>query len=124
MSKKYGLLGLAVILGAGFVALGLFNSPAMQINAQEKGEICDNGLDDDGDKLADCLDPDCDCDTTSPCFEVNLDPPKNDKHVSLCHFTGGTNIVLNEPSVSAWETHVGHHGDCWRFYSGAVGCAE
>lgn len=24
-------------------------------------EICDNGIDDDGDNLADCLDPDCDC---------------------------------------------------------------
>jgi hypothetical protein len=29
--------------------------------AQTKGEICDNGIDDDGDKLVDCDDPDCTC---------------------------------------------------------------
>lgn len=29
--------------------------------AQTKGEICDNGKDDDGDKLVDCDDPDCKC---------------------------------------------------------------
>jgi len=29
--------------------------------AQTKGEICDNGIDDDGDGLADCDDPECKC---------------------------------------------------------------
>jgi hypothetical protein len=46
-----------------FLALGcLFVlSPAFTpLNAQVK-EICDNGIDDDGDKLVDCDDPDCVC---------------------------------------------------------------
>ncbi len=34
------------------------------------GEVCDNGKDDDGDELVDCLDPDCgeaSCDDDNPC---------------------------------------------------------
>lgn len=39
------------------------------LEAQTKKEICDNGKDDDGDKLVDCDDPDCDkvCDEGEPC---------------------------------------------------------
>lgn len=45
------LLALAICCSIGVMAGGLY--------AQTKGEICDNGVDDDGDKLVDCLDPDC-----------------------------------------------------------------
>jgi hypothetical protein len=51
----------------------------------------------------------------SPCFDILLDDPRNDNHVSLCHFTGGTNFVLNEPSISAFTPHTSHHGDCYKF---------
>jgi len=125
MMKKYGLLGLAAILGLCLVTLGVLSLQGTQVNAQTKGEDCENGIDDDGDKLADCLDPDCDCTPTdSPCVNVTLDIPSTEKKVSLCHFTGGTNFVLNEPSLSAFEPHVGHHGDCWRFFDGTTGCAN
>jgi len=51
---------------------------------------------------------------TSPCFGVTLDNPSGPNKVSLCHFTGGTNFVLNEPSLSALDTHINHHGDCYK----------
>jgi hypothetical protein len=41
--------------------------------------------------------------------------PERPNKVSLCHFTGGTNFVLNEPSVSAFTPHTSHHGDCYKF---------
>ena len=50
----------------------------------------------------------------SPCFDIVLDDPSNANHVSLCHFTGGTNIVLNEPSVQSLGPHTTHHGDCYK----------
>lgn len=51
----------------------------------------------------------------SPCFNVVLADPSGPNKVSLCHFTGGTNFVLNEPSVSAFVPHTSHHGDCYKF---------
>jgi hypothetical protein len=51
----------------------------------------------------------------SPCFDVVLEEPSSANKVSLCHFTGGTNFVLNEPSVSAFVPHTSHHGDCYKF---------
>ena len=42
--------------------------------AQTKGEICDNGTDDDGDKLVDCDDPDCKCEPPPPPKEGNCSP--------------------------------------------------
>jgi hypothetical protein len=59
MTKKYGPLGVALLLAVFLLALGVLVTPVSQINAQTKGEICDNGLDDDDDKLVDCADPDC-----------------------------------------------------------------
>lgn len=55
------LLALAVCYSLGGVAKVAL--------AQTKGEICDNGIDDDGDKLVDCADPDCKCTPPSgtPC---------------------------------------------------------
>jgi hypothetical protein len=40
----------------------------------------------------------------------------------LCHFTGGTNFVLNEPSTSAFTPHTSHHGDCYKFLGEAQVC--
>ena len=51
----------------------------------------------------------------SPCFGITLEDPPSTNKVSLCHFTGGTNVVLNSPSISAFEPHASHHGDCWKF---------
>ena len=53
--------------------------------------------------------------TTSPCFDVVLEDPPTANKVSLCHFTGGTNYVLNSPSISAFTPHTSHHGDCYKF---------
>jgi hypothetical protein len=53
--------------------------------------------------------------TKSPCFDVVLADPSSANKVSLCHFTGGTNFVLNEPSISAFTPHTTHHGDCYKF---------
>ena len=53
-----------------------------------------------------------------------LPPPPNDSKVTLCHFTGsdGNPFVINQPSYSAYLTHIGHHGDCVRFFDGTVIC--
>jgi hypothetical protein len=51
----------------------------------------------------------------SPCFDIQLADPSSANKVSLCHFTGGTNFVLNEPSISAFTPHTSHHGDCYKF---------
>ena len=61
--KKILLVMLALLVC--FSIAGLTNSAI----AQTKGEICDNGKDDDGDKLVDCDDPDCDC-TPPPTNEI------------------------------------------------------
>jgi len=50
----------------------------------------------------------------SPCEDVVLSDPRNPDKVSLCHFTGGTNFVLNEVSQSALQSHLDHHGDCYK----------
>jgi hypothetical protein len=121
MLRKHGLLGLAVILAVFAIAVGF---STLQVRAQAGGEICDNKVDDDDDKLVDCNDADCEEECgPSPCPDIELDLPKNDKHVSLCHFTGGGNVVLNAPSVSAFDPHTSHHGDCWKFFDGSTGCA-
>jgi hypothetical protein len=52
--------------------------------------------------------------TKSPCFDIVLADPSSANKVSLCHFTGGTNFVLNEPSISAFTPHTSHHGDCYK----------
>jgi hypothetical protein len=54
------------------------------------------------------------CPPPSPCFSIVLDNPRNADRASLCHFTGGTNIVLNEVSLSALSAHLSHHGDCYK----------
>jgi hypothetical protein len=50
--------------------------------------------------------------------------PGNPNHVTLCHFTGspGNPFVINEPSLSAAATHIGHHDDCARFFDGHIDC--
>jgi hypothetical protein len=55
--KLIGVVALCFALA--FVLLGLFSPSVPQINAQTKTEICDNGIDDDGDKAVDCADTDC-----------------------------------------------------------------
>ena len=60
--KKFRIL-LFVLL----CALPLLTMSQTQTSAETK-EVCDNGLDDDGDKLVDCDDPDCKCDPKgTPC---------------------------------------------------------
>ncbi len=54
MTRLYGSL---LVLGC-FCFVATAVTP---LNAQVKQEICDNGIDDDGDKLIDCADPDCKC---------------------------------------------------------------
>jgi hypothetical protein len=62
MSKSlYRLLGVAAFVAVTLFALGVFSPQATKVNAQTKTEICDNKVDDDGDKLVDCDDPDCKC---------------------------------------------------------------
>ena len=59
MKRNYGPYGIAILLTAFVVALVLLATPVTQVSAQTKGEDCDNGRDDDGDKKTDCADPDC-----------------------------------------------------------------
>lgn len=54
---------------------------------------------------------------SSPCFDVVLENPSGPNKVSLCHFTGGTNFVLNMPSISALDPHTTHHGDCYKKFN-------
>ena len=61
--KKHRILLLALLC-----ALPLFAMRSSQTSAQTKVEICDNKVDDDGDGLIDCADPDCNCNPKgTPC---------------------------------------------------------
>ena len=64
---------------AAFAALGFVALVPSTGMAQAKKEICDNGTDDDGDKLVDCQDPDCSADPACK------PPPKE----GVCHNIGG-----------------------------------
>jgi len=57
--EKFGPLVVLALLAVFLLALGLFGPQVTQVSAQVKGEVCNNGYDDDGDKLVDCEDPDC-----------------------------------------------------------------
>jgi hypothetical protein len=61
--------------------------------------------------------------TESPCPGISLADPRNESKVSLCHFTG-SGFVLNEPSVSSLDTHIGHHGDCYKLFGQPQVCIE
>ena len=50
-----------------FLALMWFNLGA--ISAYSQTEICDNGIDDDGDGFIDCYDPDCS--NNNACYRFN-----------------------------------------------------
>jgi hypothetical protein len=70
MSRNlYRLLGVAAFVAVAVFALGLISPQGTAVNAQTKTEICDNKIDDDGDKLIDCEDPDCKCEPPkgTPC---------------------------------------------------------
>jgi hypothetical protein len=57
--KKLHVLGVAVLSCVlAFVLLGLLNDQMTEVSAQAK-EVCDNKVDDDGDKAIDCADSDC-----------------------------------------------------------------
>jgi hypothetical protein len=61
---------------------------------------------------------------TEAAAEGLLPIPSNARHVTLCHFTGSDSnpFVINQPSLSAAETHAGHHDDCVRYFDGTVQC--
>lgn len=63
MKKPLYLLLAVLCCGA------LFTMMPKSAGTQTKTEICDNKIDDDGDKLVDCDDPDCKCEPTkgTPC---------------------------------------------------------
>jgi hypothetical protein len=64
-------------------------------------------------------------DTCTEAAALGLLPiPDNPNHVTLCHFTGSTGnpFVINQPSLSAAETHIGHHDDCARYADGHIVC--
>lgn len=64
-------------------------------------------------------------DTCSEAAAEGLLPiPPNANKVTLCHFTGsdGNPFVINQPSLSAAETHAGHHEDCVRYFDGTIQC--
>jgi hypothetical protein len=66
--KKIGPIALVACLGFLVLGFGLIYLQGTQVNAQVATEICDNKIDDDGDKLIDCEDPDCKCTPTgTPC---------------------------------------------------------
>jgi hypothetical protein len=54
--KKFRILLLVLLCSLPLLAISM-----TQPSAQTKSEICDNKVDDDGDKLVDCDDPDCNC---------------------------------------------------------------
>jgi hypothetical protein len=59
MNKRNALFGMALLLGVFALALLLSSPQVTPVNAQGKAEICNDGIDNDGDKLIDCADPDC-----------------------------------------------------------------
>ena len=68
LRNQLSCLFLRVCLGAG-VAVGLLYPQTTQAQAVE---ICNNGIDDDGDKLIDCQDPDCpECVRFQSCVQPN-----------------------------------------------------
>jgi hypothetical protein len=63
--KKLRVLLFLLVCASAVLMTSLASSPTI---AQTKPEVCDNGVDDDGDKLVDCEDPDCKCDPKgTPC---------------------------------------------------------
>lgn len=58
------------------------------------------------------------------CADVTLGNPSSDKKVTLCHFTGSaTNpFNVNEVSLSALDSHLGHHGDCYKKFDEPTVC--
>jgi hypothetical protein len=66
--QQLGLLGVLGLLVVLLLGLGLLSSTVMEVKAGEvKKEICDDGKDNDDDKLIDCKDPDCECDEGEAC---------------------------------------------------------
>src|SRR5262245_2785040 len=61
VGRKWPMKKLPLLLLALLCTLPLFALIDSAPLAQEKKEICNNGVDDDGDKLVDCADPDCKC---------------------------------------------------------------
>ena len=52
-----------------------------------------------------------------PMLRRHAGQSERSQQVSLCHFTGGTNFVLNMPSLSALDAHLTHHGDCYKKFN-------
>ena len=59
------------------------------------------------------------CPPPSPCFSIVLDNPSNENKASLCHFTGSDSnpYNLNEVGASAVNSHLDHHGDCYKYFN-------
>jgi hypothetical protein len=68
MVSKYTLLVCLLFCLRAATGLGQSASPVPLLPA----EICDNGLDDDGDSLVDCYDPDCQCFSGADCSVTEL----------------------------------------------------
>lgn len=95
-----------------FYLLIVLGFSTMAINAQE---ICNNGIDDDGDNLVDCADPDCsgdsNCDDTFTCSS------------DLFQVTSGTLKVL-DPSTGVYTTlgpsATGYNGTGYNVQDGYI----
>jgi hypothetical protein len=116
------VVGLVVFLT---FAMALTFSPAM---AQTVKEDCDNGQDEDGDKLVDCEDPDCTLDPACAGKVIchNIGGPRdlgaNCDMTGTCTYTAGTGqaitlpedgflgiiIGFNQNSAGALAAHLAH----------------
>jgi len=77
-------------------------------------ELCDNGIDDDGDGYGDCWDPDCDGDPACDCDDTTLffDSGKTCDHDEQCLLVQGTTEIYAE-CLDASHTEGGEFfGSC------------
>jgi len=86
------------------VAIGICETISTQVSVSIMpgcGEICDNGIDDDGDGLVDCADPDCRRDLT---VETEVLPSACDAAtgtIGILNFDESLEYVLTSPTMPA-----------------------
>ena len=127
VKKQNMLFVMALVLGVISLDLSLLTVHVTPVYAQKgKAEICDNGVDDDGDKLVDCEDPDCkDCKVEGDCS-----PGFYKNHLDFWYgvYCGGDgepdcDVLLDALTCKGSDASCGR-SDAADYLNGVSGCTE
>jgi len=126
MKKKDMLFGVAVLFGMVALAMWFLTIQVTPVIAQSgKGEICDNKVDDDGDKLVDCEDSDCSkfCDGG----EAGCSPGYYKNHpeiwVGTCCEGAECDAIMSALTCRGSDASCGR-SDAAAFLDACTGCTE